>query len=76
MLGMMKLLRAALYPKTYLWIDVLLIKETKKAILIEFDGLKQWIPRAWIARIKHTRHCERSEAISIKISEYHWTKKF
>jgi len=65
-----------LNPKVYLWIDVILIKETPKAILIEFDGKKTWLPKAWVVKIKSNRHCERSEAISIKISEYHWAKKF
>lgn len=46
-------LKTLLYPKTYFWIDVLLIKETKKAILIMFDGRKEWLPKAWIVRIKH-----------------------
>jgi len=71
-----------LNPKTYIWIDVLLLKETKRAILIGFDGKKAWFSKAWIARIKRSKtkagHCEsqRGEAISIKISEYHWSKKF
>ncbi len=59
--------------KTYLWVDVLLIKETKKAILIEYDGKKAWFPRAWIAKIKRNKN---SNAVKIKISEYHWGKKF
>jgi len=41
----------------YIWVDVLLIRETKKAILIEFDGQKVWLPKAWILRVKF-RHCE------------------
>jgi len=76
-----------LNPKAYIWIDAILIKETAKAILIEFDGQEIWLPKACITKIKRNklRHCERpalrslgeggSEAISIKISEYHWTKK-
>ena len=77
---MINLLKTVLYPKTYLWIDVFLLKETQKAILIEFDGKKAWLPKAWIRRIKRNknilRHCERSEAISIKISQFHWEKEF
>ncbi|PIP68370.1 MAG: hypothetical protein COW92_01660 [Candidatus Omnitrophica bacterium CG22_combo_CG10-13_8_21_14_all_43_16] len=73
-------LRTLLYPKTYFWIDVFLLKETQKAILIKFNGKKAWLPKAWIRRIKRNknilRHCGRSEAISIKISQYHWEKKF
>ena len=68
-----------LHPRSYLWVDVILFKETPKAILIMFDGKKEWLPKAWILRIKRSKskpgHCERSEAISIKISEYHWAKK-
>jgi hypothetical protein len=48
-----------------------------------FDGRKEWMPKAWILRIKRNRknssHYESAvadEAISIKISEYHWAKKF
>lgn len=68
-------LKTLLYPETYFWIDVLLIKETKKAILIMFDGKKIWLPKAWILRIKRNRHCgeQSDETISIKISEFHWT---
>lgn len=62
-----------LNPKTYIWIDVLLIKETAKAILIEFDGRKAWIPKAWIVGIKRNRD---SRAIKIKISERQWAIKF
>ena len=78
-------LKTILVPKTYLWIDVLLIDETDKAILIAFDGKEAWFPKAWIRKIKRNR-CEprRGEAsglaarraISIKILEYHWAAKF
>ena len=75
MFGMMHLIKSAIYHKTYLWINVLLIKKTPKAILIEFDGVKAWLPKVWIVRIKRNhnnpRHCERSETIFIKISERH-----
>ena len=64
-----------LNPKTYLWINAILIKETPKAILIEFGGRKTWLPKTWIVKIKPNRHCERSEAISIKISEHYWVGK-
>ncbi len=62
-----------LNPKIYFWVGVLLIKETKKAILIEFDGRKAWLPKAWIVRIKHNL---RIDTVKIKISEYYWSKKF
>ena len=66
-------LKNLLYSKTYIWIDVFLLKETQKAILIEFDGKKAWLPKAWVMRIKQVRN---KNAIRIKISEYHWAKKF
>ena len=67
-----------------IWVDVFLLKETPKAILIIFDNRKIWLPKAWITKIKRNRHCESldfardklREAISIKISEYRWVKKF
>jgi len=62
-----------LNPKTYVWIDVLLIKETQKAILIEFDDKKAWFPKAWILRMMHNKD---GDTIKIKISQYHWEKKF
>lgn len=72
------LLMSLLNPRTCLWVDVLLIKETEKAILIEFDSRKHWLPKIWIIRIKRNKvragHCE--QRISIKISEQHWTMKF
>jgi len=57
----------------YIWVDVILIKETKKAILIEFDGKKAWFPKSVIARSKATKQ---SKVISIRISLYHWSKEF
>jgi len=73
-------LNLATNPQEYIWIEAILIKETPKAILIMFDSQKIWLPQAWILRIKRSkhRHCEprRGEAISIKISQYHWAKKF
>ena len=51
----------------------MLLKETPKAILIMFDDKEAWLPKAWIVRIKPYKH---SKAIKIKISEYHWSKKF
>lgn len=83
MIRIRNLIRFILEPRIYLWVDVILVRETQKAILIIFDGRKVWIPKAWIYRIKRTkvRHVIASppkagEAISIKISDYHWAKKF
>jgi len=44
-----------LNPKTYLWVDVIFVRETPKAILIIFDGRKAWIPKSWIYRIKRNK---------------------
>ena len=57
---------------TYIWVDVLLIKETPKAILVMFDGRKAWLPKAWILVVKEST----GKQIKIKISEYHWARKF
>ncbi len=73
-----RMIRSIYREESYIWIDVLLIKETKKAILVMFDGRKTWIPKPWIIDIRHRslRGCKAPEAISIKISEYHWAHKF
>ncbi len=73
MFGMMALIRAAICPKMYLWVDVLLIKETKKAVLIEFDGKKEWFPKAWGTKIKRNKD---NNTIKIKICEYYWARRF
>jgi len=66
-------LKTLLNPKTYLRIDVLLIDETDKAILVKFDGKKAWFPKAWILKIRPSKD---SKAVKIKISESHWAMKF
>ena len=58
---------------TYIWMDVILIKETPKAILIMFDNKKNWLPKAWVLRIKKNKD---SKSIKIKISQCHWAEKF
>jgi len=60
----------------YIWVDVLLIYETHKAILVDFDGRRAWLAKAWILRINTYHHNERIKAISIKISLYNWSKFF
>jgi len=72
MIRMWSLVRFMLEQRTYLWMDVDLVRETPRAILIIFDGRKAWVPKAWIARIKRTG----GRFIKIKISEHHWAKKF
>lgn len=66
------LLNLAIGFYTYMWIDVILVKETTKAILIMFDNRKIWLPKAWIVRMKRNKG---NNAVQIKISEYHWAKK-
>lgn len=72
MIRMWSLVRFVLEPRTYLWVDVDLVRETPKAILIIFDGRKAWIPKVWIARIEQTG----GVSIKIKISECYWANKF
>jgi len=46
-------------------------------MLVEFEGKQAWLPKVWIKKTRHYKEPQSgSEAISIKISEYHWTKKF
>jgi hypothetical protein len=66
-------LKNLIYPKTCFWINAFLLKETRKAILIMFDGNKVWLPKAWILRIRRIKD---NNAIRIKISEYYWIMKF
>jgi len=63
---MFNIIKAALYPQRYIWIDVLLIKETRKAILVVFDGKEIWLPKTWILWIK----LGKKQAAFIRISEY------
>jgi len=83
MVRIKSLIEAILEPKRYIWIDAIIIRETPKAILIIFDGRKAWLPKAWLRHIR--RRLDRrviasppkaGDAISIKISEHHWAKKF
>ncbi len=57
---------------TYIWLGVLLIKETPKAILIMFDSRKIWLPKTWILKIIRDKN---SHTARIKISQYNWAKK-
>ena len=72
MIRVWTLVKFLLVPRTYIWVNITFVRETPKAILILFDGRKAWFPKAWIARLK--RNVDGS--IKIKISEYHWAKKF
>ena len=73
MFSLSSLFRTFLYPEPYIWADVFLLKETQKAILIEFDGKAAWLPKAWILRMKHNND---SDIVRIKMSQYYWEKKF
>lgn len=73
MFSLKHLLNAPVGFYAYIWQDVFLIKETPKAILVTFDGRKNWLPKAWILRIKRNKN---DHTVRIKISQYHWTKKF
>jgi len=58
---------------TIIWVEAILIKQTQKAILIEFDGRKAWFPKAWILK---ARRSQDARTISIKIAERQWAMKF
>ena len=73
MFNLRHLLNAPLGFYTYIWQDVFLIKETPKAVLIIVGNQKAWLPKAWILRIKRNKN---DRTIAIKISLYHWAKKF
>ncbi len=51
--------------------------QTVKAIQIEFDNRKAWLPKVWIRKRCHCERVKRAKqsqnVISIKISLYHWT---
>ena len=83
MIRMWSLIKFELEPKTYLWVNVIFVRETPKAILIVFDCRKAWIPKTWICHIKRKNDYrviasppKTGIAISIKISDYHLAKKF
>ncbi|GEM_PF-1299442 len=79
MFNIWRLLKAPYAYYDYIWVDVLLVHETRKAILIEFDNRKAWLPKAWIVdftRSKSVKNPQSPEAISIKISLYNCSKKF
>jgi len=72
MFSMKRLIYFAANPQNYIWIDAVLLKETRKAVFISFDNKQIWLSKVWILRIKRTKiTC----GISIKISEYHLAKK-
>jgi len=57
----------------YVWVEVELIRETKKAILVMFESRKAWFPKAWILCLKRD---EATKTAKIKISYTLWVKKF
>ena len=73
MFSLLRYLLSPLLSYNYIWVDVLFIKETSKAILVMFDGKKEWLPKAWILGIKRGKN---NNVVKIKISQYHWAKKF
>lgn len=73
MFNLKHLLNAPVGFYTYIWQDVFLVRETSKAVLIMFGDQKAWLPKAWILRIRRNKN---GRTIRIKISLYHWAKKF
>jgi hypothetical protein len=79
MFNIWRLLKTPYAYYDYIWVDVLLVHETRKAVLIEFDNRKAWLPKAWIVAFTRSKAVKKSqppEAISIKIALYYWAKKF
>ncbi len=72
MFGLKFWLNLATNPQEYIWIKTQLIKESPKAILIEFDGKQIWLPKGWIVNIKRNKG---NSSLGIKISLYHWAKR-
>jgi len=65
-------LRCNPYKRSYFWVEVELMKKTRKAVLVKFDGRRAWMPKIWILRMKRTG----GGVARIKVSEYDWAKKF
>jgi len=65
-------LRCNPYKRSYFWVGVTLVRETRRAILVRFDGRWVWVPKVWILRRRRTGGGE----MRIKVSEYDWAKKF
>jgi len=73
MINWIRLINRIINPPTYIWVDVTLIKETPKAILIVFNGKRAWLPKTWIFRIKRKGD---NGTTKIKLSIHNWFKKF
>jgi len=71
MFGLKFWLNLATKPQEYIWINATFIRETPKAILIEFDDKQIWFPKAWIMRIKRNKG---NFSLKIQISLYYWAK--
>jgi len=60
------------YKRSYFWVGVKLVRETRRAVLVRFDERWVWIPKAWILGRRRTS----GDEMRIKVSEYDWAKKF
>jgi hypothetical protein len=76
MFNIWRLLKTPYAYYDYIWVDVLLVHETRKAVLIEFDNRKAWLPKGWVIGYRCLDKCGDMYHISIKISLYNWAKKF
>ncbi|MFC1808035.1 hypothetical protein ACFL0T_06695 [Candidatus Omnitrophota bacterium] len=76
MFNIWRMLKTPYAYHDYFWIDVILIKQTRKAMLIEFDGKQAWLPKAWVLNCWLTQGANNLTVLSIQISLYHWAKKF
>ena len=78
MFNLKRWLNLAANPQDYIWIEAILLKETPKAVLIDFDGKQTWLPKAWIKAIVPsvtTKQSPKGTPISLEISQWHWAKK-
>jgi len=48
------------------------IYETPKAILLEFNNKKEWLPKKWLV----AREDLENKQVKIKVFESQWSKKF
>ena len=67
-----QMIRWVMFPVNYINIEVIIIKETKKAILVLFNGKKEWLPKSWILGYKHSPN----RKTRIKVSESNLARKF
>ena len=83
MIPLWRMIRSIYHEESYIWVDVSIIAETPKAVLISHNNRTVWLPKAWIMEtstlspLRGERDRVRgNETSAIRISEYHWVRKF